>query len=83
MTARPVGTEPVTVILSMPGCALIAAPIEPSPCTTENTPGGSPAATSTSASATAVIGVCSDGLNTTALPAASAGAAFQQAICSG
>ena len=83
MTARPVGTDPVTVILSTPTCELRASPTNPSPCTTEKTPGGNPASSSTSANATALSGVCSEGLKTIALPAASAGAAFQQAICSG
>jgi O-acetyl-ADP-ribose deacetylase (regulator of RNase III) len=47
---------------------------------TLNTPGGAPASTRISASFKALSGVSSDGLKTIALPQASAGAAFQQAI---
>ncbi len=83
MTARPVGTDPVSDSASMAGCAASASPVAAPPWTTEKTPGGRPASRSSSPSATAVTGVSSEGLNTTALPAASAGAAFQHAICSG
>ena len=49
---------------------------------TLTTPGGQTSASS-SASRSAVSGVCSEGLSTTVLPAASAGAIFQAAIISG
>ncbi|MNN82920.1 hypothetical protein D3C81_1999120 [compost metagenome] len=49
----------------------------PKPCTRLNTPSGSPTDCITSASRVAVPGVSSDGLATTALPHASAGATFQ------
>ena len=53
------------------------------PCTTWNTPAGTPASSKISSSFTALNGVSSAGLKIMALPQASAGAAFQQAICSG
>ena len=48
--------------------------------TTLKPPLGSPALVNISASLTAVLGVFCAGLNTTVLPQASAGPAFQQAI---
>src|SRR4029078_9377056 len=77
-TRSPVGTEPVTDTLDTDECDTSAAPTSPAPCTTLNAPAGSPAAARISASARALNGVSSDGLNTIELPAASAGAAFQQ-----
>ena len=53
-----------------------------SPQMTLRTPGGKISA-ATSASITVVTGVVSDGLRTTVLPAASAGAIFQTAIIIG
>ena len=53
-----------------------------SPHTTFSTPGGRNSLT-TSASSKVLAGVVSDGLSTTVLPAASAGAIFQTAIISG
>ena len=65
------------------GCATSAVPTgSPRPQTTLTTPGGSSSASS-GASISAVSGVCSDGLSTTVLPAAIAGASFQAAIISG
>ncbi len=52
----------------------------PSPCTTLNTPGGTPLSVRSPASLNAVSGVTSLGLKIIALPAASAGADFQHAI---
>ncbi len=49
----------------------------PRPCTRLSTPGGKPASMLSSASRPAVQGVTSEGLATTVLPAASAGAIFQ------
>ena len=54
----------------------------PSPVMTLSTPGGRTSAAS-SARRSVVSGVSSDGLSTTTLPAASAGAIFQIAIISG
>ena len=67
----------------MPGCSDSARPTRASPWTTLNTPSGTPASVYAAASSIAVSGVSSAGLNTIALPHASAGADFQQAICSG
>ena len=54
----------------------------PSPVITFSTPGGRISAAS-SASRSVLSGVISDGLRTTTLPVASAGAIFQIAIISG
>ena len=55
----------------------------PAPSSTLKTPAGSPAAAAVSASATAHRDDASAGLSTTALPKASAGAAFQSGMASG
>ena len=55
----------------------------PKPGSTLNTPGGSPASIASSASRIALSGDFSDGLSTTLLPMASAGASFQVAISIG
>ena len=67
----------------MSGCSVSRAPTSPAPWTTLKTPSGRPASLRISASFMAVSGVTSLGLKTTALPAASAGAAFQHAIWMG
>ena len=64
------------------GWATSARPVSRSPQTTLNTPGGRNSGM-ISAISTVVTGVVSDGLSTTALPAAIAGANFQTAIISG
>jgi hypothetical protein len=64
------------------GCAARSAPVDRSPQTTLNTPGGSRSANS-SAISTVLAGVVSLGLRTIVLPAASAGANFQTAIIIG
>ena len=63
----------------MPGWAVRKAPAEsgPKPCTTLNTPGGTPHSFITSPSSVVVAGVSSDGFTTTVLPQASAGPTFQ------
>ena len=73
----PVVVEPVKAILSTPGWSTSAAPVGPRPVTTLNTPFGTPASTASSASSSVEVGVTSDGLATTVLPAASAGNSFQ------
>jgi hypothetical protein len=78
----PARTEPVIDTISGTGCSTIARPVSRSPQTTLKTPGGRNSAAS-SASIVVVAGVVSDGLRTTVLPAASAGAIFQIAIISG
>ena len=83
-TSRPVATEPVKQIRARSGCAASGAPAStPRPCTTLNTPSGSPAARVMSASRLAVSGAHSGGLATTVFPAASAGAIRQVASISG
>ena len=51
--------------------------------TTENTPGGSPASSASTAIASAESGVCSAGFSTIVQPAASAGAALRVTIADG
>ena len=78
--ARPVAFEPVNVIASTSGWATRPAPtVSPTPWTTLNTPGGIPASIASSATRTAVMGVCSAGLSTTLLPAQSANVAIAAA----
>ena len=85
MMAVPVRDSPVKVMASMSGWRVMNSPAEfgPKPCTRLNTPGGTPTAAMTSASKVAVPGVSSEGLTTTALPQASAGATFQVSSSSG
>ncbi len=72
MILRPVADEPVNAIFAMPGARHSAAPVSPWPVTTWNSGRPSTISASESASATPTPGVSSLGLNTTALPAASA-----------
>ena len=72
---RPTAVEPVKAILSTPGWRSSASPTTwPLPVTTLSTPSGTPASESSWAMKSALSGVSSAGLWTTALPAASAGA---------
>ena len=61
----------------------IAGASSASPVTTWKTPAGMPARSASSASASAESGVCSAGLQTIVLPAASAGAALRVIIADG
>ena len=80
MISRPVVVSPVNAILRMRLLDASGLPAStPKPLTMFSTPGGSRSATS-SISTWIDAGVCSAGLSTTALPAASAGASFQIAI---
>jgi hypothetical protein len=83
MISLPTSVEPVKAILSTSGCWTSSAPALPSPVTMLTTPAGSSAWRSTSAKRSAVRGVDSAGLSTTVLPAASAGAIFQESMRSG
>jgi hypothetical protein len=84
MMAAPVRVEPVKVIFDISGCRESASPVmRPSPCTTLKSPGGTPASMANSASRSADQGVSSDGLSTTALPAASAAPTFHDTMTSG
>ena len=79
----PVPMSPVSEIMSMPGWLTSALPtLGPRPVTMLATPAGSSSAR-ISASLSAVSGVISEGLKTTVLPPASAGASFQAIIISG
>src|SRR5581483_1598854 len=71
MILRPVGAEPVNASLSTPA-RQSAAPVSPNPVTTWNTGCSGTTVANASASQTPIAGVNSLGLNTTALPAASA-----------
>ena len=84
MISPPVFVEPVKATLSTPGWRTRYAPVVgPSAGTTLIAPAGKPTSAASSASRSAVSGVCGSGLRTTAQPAASAGASFQVAISSG
>src|SRR5207248_1041991 len=74
----PVFVPPVNEIAFTDGCVQIGSPASgPVPWMIFNTPAGKPASPHSSANSVAVRGVTSDGLPTTQLPAASAGAIFQ------
>ena len=83
-TATPPRVDPVKDTMSTCGCDDSAAPASgPSPLTRLKTPGGTPARSITSASRSALSGDNSLGFRTTVQPAASAGAIFSAAWCSG
>ena len=69
---RATGVEPTKLTAAMPGWVRIASTATRSPCTTLNTPSGSPASASSSARRMPGEGSCSDGLRMKALPHASA-----------
>ena len=81
-TARPARTLPVSETCATCGCDASARPASGPPQTTLSTPAGS-TPMSSSAIRTVDAGVSSDGLRTTVLPAATAGAHFQTAIMNG
>ncbi|MDH6224697.1 hypothetical protein M2169_001667 [Streptomyces sp. MJP52] len=78
----PARTEPVMEAIAGVGCSTIARPVSRSPQTTLKTPLGR-MPPRISASSTVDSGVVSEGLRTTVLPAAMAGANFQTAIIIG
>ena len=78
---RPTASEPVNETWRTAGAAVKTSPIgSGSPHTRLSTPGGKPAASKHSNSSAADSGVCSAGLRTTVLPAATAGASLRQII---
>ena len=81
MTFLPVAVEPVNMTMSTASTS--AAPVAPSPVATWKTSSGSPHSRSASAISSDVSGVTSDGLRTTALPAASAGMQSPKEFVSG
>ncbi len=83
-TPRPPASAPVKATLATLRCATSGTPTcSPKPVTTFSTPGGKPTSSNTRASAMDEAEVDSDGLSTTVLPAASAGASFHVASMSG
>ena len=78
----PARTEPVIDTMLGVGCEMSSRPVSRSPQMTLNTPGGRNSA-AISASSSVDTGVVSEGLSTTALPAAIAGANFHTAIIIG
>ena len=81
--ALPALTPPVKEIMSMPGCRTSAAEASAAPGMTLTSPGGKPASTHSLPSSSDTMGVTSEGLRITALPAASAGAIFSAARFTG
>ncbi|MNY46909.1 hypothetical protein D3C86_1821340 [compost metagenome] len=82
-TFLPVAMSPVIETIEIFGWLISALPtVSPRPVTTLTTPSGRMSA-SRRASFSAVKGVCSDGLKTTVLPPAIAGASFHAIIISG
>ena len=80
----PTALEPVKWIIWVPAWLTSRSPISWSPVTTLNTPAGRPASASSSAiSRPPDSGVSGDGLSTTALPSASAGAVTRMPRMSG
>lgn len=80
----PVAVEPVKASTSTSMCRASGSPTRaPWPGSTFSTPSGRPASAASAANRSAVRGDRSEGLSTTELPMASAGAIFQQAISSG
>ncbi len=75
ITARPVGTLPISAIMATSGWLASRCPASRPPGTTLNTPGGSRPPIS-SASRSEDSGACSGGLTMTVLPAASGAADF-------
>src|ERR1035437_6476745 len=82
-TLLPVSVEPVNDTRATSGCATIAAPASPLPCTRLMTSGGRPASSRISTNKCPVIGTSSAGLNTQAFPRTSAGNIFHVGIASG
>ncbi len=76
--------DPVKLTTSTSGDSTSGAPASfPKPCTTLNTPAGSPASRASRAKAQAVAGASSDGFSTAALPQSRAGNAFQATLAIG
>ena len=80
----PVASEPVKATLATFGCSTSGVPTSaPKPVTTLTTPGGKPACSISFMNSSAEAEVYSDGLTTTVLPAASAGASFHASSSNG
>ena len=84
ISTLPTSVEPVKPTTRTAGCSHIALPIaRASPVTKLSTPGGMPARSASSPSASAVSGVSPAGLATTVQPTASAGATLRVIIAAG
>src|SRR3989304_4571279 len=87
ISSLPTSVEPVKPSLRTIGLEVSSPPIagasSASPVTIERTPGGSPAPSARTATASAESGVCSAGFSTIVQPAASAGADFRVGIAAG
>ena len=82
ITLLPVGVDPVRATLRIRGWVTIASPV-PEPRTTLTTPSGRPPSIRASMQRSVARGVVADGLSTTQLPAATAGATLLAASVSG
>ncbi len=84
MIRRPVCSRPVKAILSRPSWSSMACPVTaPVPLTMLSAPAGSPARSAMRASIIAEWGANSEGLKTTQLPQARAGAILMAALRNG
>src|SRR5256885_9249357 len=77
------GVEPTNATAAISGCWRTASTAPLSPCTTLNTPSGTPASFSSSAVQTDADGSFSDGFSTNVLPVASAGAHIHMGTIAG
>ena len=82
-TRRPVSTEPVKTTFAVPGARTSASPASAPPWTTCTSRFGAPASRKTRWTHAPESGVTSEGLTTTALPAATAKAAWLSGIPNG
>ena len=82
MTRFPVAVEPVKLILSKPGCAVISGPNASPPVMMLSTPAGTKSRTSSPTRST-VIGVNGEGFSTMVLPASRAGAILKAESATG
>ena len=83
LMARPTSVEPVKQTPAYARSATSAAPTLPSPGTSASAPAGMPASCRMRTASAAISGVCSAGLATTLLPAASAALTCPRKIASG
>src|SRR3954452_165198 len=80
----PVASDPVNAILRVRGCSTSGIPTSlPYPVTTFTTPAGNPASSTSLTNSSVDTDVNSEGLMTTVLPAASAGASFHAVSING
>mmetsp|Transcript_54902 Transcript_54902/g.130368 ORF Transcript_54902/g.130368 Transcript_54902/m.130368 type:complete len:242 (+) Transcript_54902:317-1042(+) len=79
----PVGTDPVSDTFLMRGFSTSNCPVDPSPCNTLTSPGGTPADSRSCTRRLEVSGERGEGLRMKAFPHASAGAIFHAAPCTG